>query len=396
MRSGTSMGMIFLLLFVLPIIVSLILLAIKGGKVGKILSGIFLALFLFIFLWVFTFNVSHQVMPEPVVLRPSAIALEAPVPEIASVGTVWRDGVEDGLKAEVYSSKKAAVRGLARQLEDVLTTGAIAASLVNNDSEPGTVRILESEVEGDLVGELRSVLEEKLESEVIVGGVDSGDGVTISLAYVDTENVSVWKQKVNDPRIVNVVDGFVRESVGPHMHKGLITATVETVTGKEIESVQYSEKPWLTDTPGFMQFSGSDHWAVALSDDACMTEDQAVSQAMVKAGDMIMAKVLEGHLPTCPKREGGGISDQEIINCGFVSDKFTQSFYGKSGRIWRGAVLLDLSPERLKSLSPGAVVKRRVQSRIQRGISKSVASLGSVVLLICVICWFLKAATKRK
>ena len=267
---------IIVLLPVLLIFVSLIILAIiKGGVAGKVFVGVFFALLGFVFLGLVTMR-ARPVRVEQIGHFPPNVAV--PYTTTSGGGIAWRDGVEDEMKADVYSSKAAAVRGLARELEVVIA--AIAA----NQADPLAIRILEGEVDDHLLGELKAVLSESFPDVVTIGG-EGEFGLKISLAYADTQENNVWRNEIQQGNTT-----LMRHTVGVYLQSGLITATVETAEGKEIASVKYSEKQWLDDTQGFMQSTRSNHWAVARSNEACLSEEEAMNQAMGKACLLIASR----------------------------------------------------------------------------------------------------------
>jgi len=98
-----------------------------------------------------------------------------------------------------------------------------------------------------------------------------------------------------------------------------------------------------------------------------------------------------------PRRSGVPISfarpvnSADILEGGFILDRFVQSFEGAAGKIWRQALLIDASAGKLKNLAQRkAVVARNRRSTWARMFF----SIIGLIVLITVVYAFLNAATK--
>jgi hypothetical protein len=124
-----------------------------------------------------------------------------------------------------------------------------------------------------------------------------------------------------------------------------------------------------------------------------MTEAEANNQAIQIACTQV-ANIL-GQIPL--RRSGVPVSfakpvdSADILEGGFILDRFVQSFEGTAGKIWRQALLVDASPDKLKNLAQRKTMIARVRKRHFAGMFFSIAGL---IVLITVVYAFLNAATK--
>jgi Na+/melibiose symporter-like transporter len=157
------------------------------------------------------------------------------------------------------------------------------------------------------------------------------------------------------------------------------------------QNVQYADKPWVDDFAEFVNKNPSRIWVLGLSQEACMSQAEAERQAMADACAKI-ARILNA------SRQQRGILTEELTvvpadlqNGGFVTDKFAQSFSGTAGLIWRQAILIDASQDKLNKLAREKAAVARVQRTTW---AQQIGAAIGVVILICLVYLFLNAATK--
>jgi len=124
-----------------------------------------------------------------------------------------------------------------------------------------------------------------------------------------------------------------------------------------------------------------------------MTEAEANNQAVQNA----CAQVADMLGQNSPRRSGGPISfakpvnSTDILEGGFILDRFVQSFEGTAGKIWRQALLIDASAGKLKKLARQKAVIAQARKMTWARMFFSIAGL---IVLITVVYAFLNAATK--
>jgi len=85
------------------------------------------------------------------------------------------------------------------------------------------------------------------------------------------------------------------------------------------------------------------------------------------------------------------VSDLDAKANKLIVDNFTQSFQGTAGRIWRQAILLDVSQPKLNQLLQ---TKVRHSQTVHRVWVEKVGSLLGLALIVLILYIFLNAATK--
>ena len=88
---------------------------------------------------------------------------------------------------------------------------------------------------------------------------------------------------------------------------------------------------------------------------------------------------------------GSGIQPDDIRQYGFLVDEYYQQFQGLSGPIWRGAWLLDVSPQRLQQLQQD---KQVITKNTRRSWAFQIVSLLGMIVLICILYAVINAMTK--
>jgi hypothetical protein len=84
------------------------------------------------------------------------------------------------------------------------------------------------------------------------------------------------------------------------------------------------------------------------------------------------------------------ITTTDVANGGFIVDRFAQSFEGSAGRIWRQALLIDVSGPKLAQL---AGQKTHEFRKMRESWARMGFSVIGVIVLIGVIYFFLNMAT---
>jgi hypothetical protein len=85
------------------------------------------------------------------------------------------------------------------------------------------------------------------------------------------------------------------------------------------------------------------------------------------------------------------VNSADIFEGDFILDRFVQGFEGTAGRIWRQALLIDASNEKLTRLAHRKAAMIRATKKTWARLSISVFGL---IVLITVVYAFLNAATK--
>jgi hypothetical protein len=85
------------------------------------------------------------------------------------------------------------------------------------------------------------------------------------------------------------------------------------------------------------------------------------------------------------------VTPTEVGNYGFIVDRFSQQFDGIAGPIWRQALLLDLSKDKIEPLARAKFALIAHRQRTGANILLSFIGMAAVILLVYA---FLNAATR--
>ena len=307
--------------------------------------------------------------PEPPVspLIPS----EPPAPVVPS--PIWAPGIEQELAADLYPSKPAAVRALGSRVDKSMRT-------LNVDvNSPPQITIFQEENDRALIVELKNAIQRSVSDapcavEAELRNIQPKEtGITVRLADVDTQSAP-WAQS---PEV--------------KVASGKIEMNVFTTGGQVAAGNRFVEKPWVESFATFASTRPGQQFIVARSLGTCMSEGEAHQQALNDARARLaeaIGKTAVHKRAGWPQRE---VTTTDVLRGGFVIDQFTQSLEGSAGRIWRQAMLIDVSGAKLAQLFSQKTHESR-QMRVtwaRMGFS----AIG-VIVLIGAIYFFLNMATR--
>jgi len=291
----------------------------------------------------------------------------------ADVGAapIWSEGVEKEFEADVYPSKLSAVRAAGAQL------GKSIPGLARDPNSSPRMVIFQQTLEYRLIAELRDALREALpdvpcdieaESRAV-----TGDEIGVALYFGEHDTrPAPWAESPE----ATVASGQIDINLSGHR-------------GKVHIPVRFTEKPWVEDFATFANMRPKRQFSVGSSSTACLSESEAREQAMHDAAGQVQRRI--GRQWKVPGVGELAISPQDLREGGFIVDTFLQSFYGSAGRIWRQAVLMDASPQKLSWLEAR-------MNRAARAERTSWARMGfsviGVLVLIGSIYFFLNMATR--
>ena len=317
--------------------------------------------------------VSQSRPPVPSVPVPSMPQPVIPLPPVAPA-PIWSSGVEQELKADVYPSKLAALRALGARLDKPVR------QLMGDGNEPPRIVVFQEEWDRALILELKNAIGQVLPQATCRVEAEQENlnpkevGVTVHLTDLDMQPAP-WA-----------------ESTKITAASGTIELNVATTAGSVPLHGRFVEKPWIEDFATFASNRPQQAFIIARSTGTCTSESEARLQAMRDASQQVGHIVWNRRRPSGPPaRDASTIWPSDLQENGLIVDTFVQSFEGSVGKIWRQAVLLDVSGSKvaqLFNLKSGAVRQVR-ESWARMGLS----GVG-VVLLIGVIYFFLNMATR--
>ncbi|MBN1807087.1 MAG: hypothetical protein JW837_17700 [Sedimentisphaerales bacterium] len=363
---------IFILIFgVISLIVFLFKLCSKRSWISFIAAILLLLLFTAFFLHIPKMHlIRHFAGRHP-------ISYKEPIPSWSenTNAAIWLPGIEDQFEANVYPSKISAVRSLGLKIRKPIL------QVFGNEKPPARIILFRGAHDHELVDEFGNALadvypETKWADEPETVGVQADEiGIRLDLMNVQT-HPAPWADK----------------SKGK-VASGTIQACVLTSDKQVSIKTNFVEKPWVEDFSGFSNTKSDGRFIIARSMDSCMTEAEANRQAVEEACKH-MNKMLAGlsrGLPKIPATYTHSVNTDDIFEGDFILDRFAQSFEGTAGKIWRQALLIDASTEKLAKLARHKAAMIRENKRTWARISVSVFGL---IILITTVYAFLNAATK--
>jgi len=175
------------------------------------------------------------------------------------------------------------------------------------------------------------------------------------------------------------------------LNSGRVEATVAGNNKQTTISANFVEKPWVENFADFVNRNPKDKWILARSQQSCTSQAEAEQQAINNACDKLACLLNQMHKQRFAVGGGFTVTDADIRNNSFLADRFAQSFAGTAGRIWRQAILINASQDKLTELAKQKMLAR--QSWRTRWIRELLSIVG-ITILICVVYLFLNAATR--
>lgn len=281
-----------------------------------------------------------------------------------SPSPIWSEGIENEFEADVYPSKTAAVRSIALKINKEFR------NIMSGLEMPETIVIVKDSQEIELAEQLRDAIIKRY-PEIKSRIVNNLTIFDVNEAYIRFT-------------LANTLTTGVSQDFRDHMQSGKFQATLSYLDKSTIICVNYVDQPWVENFASFQNSQTNKHYIVAKSNETCLTSEEADRQAMQNAVEQVGPELLRYFNPN-------KIVINDIIKSGIIADKFVQSFEGSSGKIWREAILLDISPTNFNRLVNMMTTEGRERSMTW---AKTILSVLGLFILITITYAFLNAATK--
>jgi hypothetical protein len=291
-----------------------------------------------------------------------------------TTASIWLPGIEDGFEADVYSSRLSAVRSLGLRIAEPIRQ-------VFGQAPPSNIILFQGAHDRELVEEFgravgRGFPDTKWKIAPETVGLQNDEvGIRLDLVKIQTHPAPWLNESENE------------------MTSGTIQASVLAAEKQAGIRADFVDKPWVEDFPGFLNTKPKRQLIIAKSTDSCVTEAEANHQAIQDACAQV-GKMLGRALPRLsgkPISFVSQVNSDDLLEGGFILDRFVQSFKGTAGRIWRQALLIDASPEKLTQL---AQRKEGFARAAKTSWARMFFSILGLLVLITVVYAFLNAATK--
>lgn len=359
---------IFLILLgIAAVIVFFIKLCSKQSWIALVAASVLLLLFAFSFLHIPRMRIFG---------RRSVLSMESiPTWSEDTKAAIWLPGIEDEFEANVYPSMKSAVRGLGSRIDKPVR------ELFGEVNSPLHITLFQEVSDRSLILELKNAIQKAMPEAVCTIEAGLRDlqpnevGVTMWVAGMGSQTAP-WARSTD----IRITDGNIE-------------VNVFTMDGNVIAQKRFIEKPWVEDFSSFSNTKSDGRLIIARSADSCVTEAEANRQAVENACKHIttMLDKASRRLSKIPISYTHPVNSADIFEGDFILDRFVQSFEGTAGRIWRQALLIDASTEKLTKLARRKAAMVRATKKTWARLSISVFGL---IILITVVYVFLNAATK--
>jgi hypothetical protein len=249
--------------------------------------------------------------------------------------------------------------------------------VVPDVNTPPQITLFQEELDRALMVELKNAVQQVLPQATCAIEAERKNippnevGVTVRVTDVD-QQPAPWARSAE----VKAASGSIELSV---------SAGDRRVTAQK----RFVEKPWIESFATFASTRPQEAFIIARSRGTCTSESEANQQAL----DDARARLTEA-IGNRPNRRIGPaappITTTDVLQGGFIVDRFAQSFEGSVGKIWRQALLIDVSGPKLAHL---AKVKVGEDRQVRESYARMGLSVLGVIVLIGVIYFFLNMAT---
>ena len=320
--------------------------------------------------------VAHQEFErvfQDFVSLPSGVT-QPPVPPTPpwAPAPIWSEAVETQFDADVYPSQLAAVRAMGLRLDRTIR------ELVKDVNSPRIVLFQESRDPGLLAG-LKNAIQEVLS--------DLPCAIEAEMRNIRTNEIGLELHFHNQ----DMQPAPWARSSEVKTASGLIELQVSTAAAdRRVFYGRFVEKPWIENFATFASTRPEQAFIIARSLGTCTSEGEANQQALDDARARLTEAIGQRGRRLSDKLPKPEVTATDVLQGGFIVDRFAQSFEGTVGKVWRQALLIDVSGPKLAQL---ASQKAREFRQVKMSWARMGLSAVGVVVLIGVIYFFLNMAT---
>lgn len=295
---------------------------------------------------------------------------------------VWMSGVEEQFLADVYSSVDSAAGALGRQIS------ADFSEVVDDKKAPSMIHIYTDNGADKVNASALYALSEQLRKEnettevfihsnVMQEPIERVDGNTV---IVKLEQAQIKRSSVE-----------VAKNVQVDCRSGTLIAQVSGFAGRFNKAVDFAEKSWLENFSDLLNNNKDVNLFIARSKESCKSQAQAYQQAVDDTCQKITSMFKGLANRSLLLHDDFRITASDILNNSLIIDKFTQSLQTYAGPVYRQALLVDISPEKINQLK---LHKKMQIGSMKASLLRRFSSVAGLVILIAILYLFLNAATR--
>ncbi len=307
---------------------------------------------------------------------PSATLATSPASS-EPLSPIWSEGVEQEFEADVYPSSLAAARALGRRMADPIRT-------VSGDPNAAVKIILFQENnERSLIATFGRSLEQEL--------TNVRCSIEADLRNIQPEEVGVTFRVVPGHFEVDMAQAGTITFPNPQ-DSTQIVATASTATDRRASAeARFIDKSWVEGFGAYASARPGESFIIARSNGTCTSESEANQQSLDDARSRLTEALGRETGRSLADWGRPPISTVDVLNGGFITDRFVQSFDTSAGKVWRQAMLIDVSGPKLWQLANAKVHQTR---EVRMTWARMGLSSVGVLLLIGAIYFFLNMATR--
>jgi len=292
-----------------------------------------------------------------------------------TTAAIWLPGIEDEFEANVYPSKLSAVRSLG------LRIGRAVQRVFDAQTSPSRFVLFQGAHDRSLVEEFGEAI-----ARAFPG---TGWSIEPETAAVQDDEVGIRLDLVD----VQTHPAPWRSPTERTLTSGTIQASVLATDKHASIKADFVDKPWVEDFSGFLNAKPNRRFIIAKSTESCITQAEANRQALDNASAQVtdMLSRMTQRRSGVPAPLASRVDADDILEGDLVLDRFVQSFEGSAGQIWRQALLIDGSTQKLEQL---AHRKRMMARAMKMNWARMFITVFGLLLLITIVYIFLNAATK--
>lgn len=354
-----------LLLLAAVMVIAVVKLCSKRLSLAAVVA-VLLSLFAVAFLF---FGLSHRrVEPARQLILPR---LKSDIPE--HTAAIWQPGIEDEFEANIYPSKLSAVRSLGLRISEPIR------QLFGDQEWPKRGIVFDG-------GHDRAVLDEFIKTATRKFPQTNW--------IIASETMGVQPDEVGVRLDLSAVQSSPAPwQVGSEIEttRGTFRASVLADNRQISINAGFMEKPWIENFYGAWNNRPNRRLIIAKSAESCLTHDEANHQAIADACNQLTELLRQTPRAQATPSLPRNVTSNDILEGGFIVDWFAQKFDGRAGEIWRHALLIDASVEKMEQLAERKVVAARVT---RLNWARMIASVVGLLALITAAYAFLNAATR--
>jgi hypothetical protein len=303
--------------------------------------------------------------------------LSVPAASSEPLPPIWSEGVEQEFEADIYPSSLAAAKALGRRMADPIRTVA------GDPNAAVKVILFQENNERSLIATFGRSLEQELPNVRC--------SIEADLRNIQPGEAGVIFRVVPGHFEVDMAQAGTITFANPQDSTQIVATAFTTTERRASAEARFIDKSWVDGFGAYASARPDASFIIARSSGTCTSESEANQQSLDDARSRLTEALGRETGRSLAELGRPPISTVDVLNGGFVADRFVQSFDTTTGKVWRQAMLIDVSGPKLSQLS---AVKVHQSRQVRESWARMALSAVGVLALIGVIYFFLNMATR--